>query len=111
MYNYKIDNEIKVGRVGADALRIEIGGKKATILTEDLAALVREELPKDRARDLFAEIEDREISCGKVRVQIKADREIKKGDYAVFTFDINRYLDKVTKKITGVRTNSFGFIY
>ncbi len=112
MYNYKLPGfkEIKIKRVGDYALEVDIEGHKAGVLTEDLAVMVRSELPKDRARDMFAEIDEKSISTGKVRVKIRANYDIKRGDYIVTSFDINRYLDGQNNK-TGVRVNSFGFIY
>jgi hypothetical protein len=109
MHKYQI-GKLAIDRVSDNQLELNLDGKKVKVFTEDLAALVREELPKDRAADLFAHIEEKMISQGKVRVIVEAKYDIKKGDYVCFTFDINRYLDKIGRPI-GVRTNNFGFIY
>lgn len=121
MYNYKIDNEIKIKRVGDDMLEFDVGGSTAKILTEDLAAVVTEELPRDRAKDLLSACEEKMISKGQVRIRIKAARDMKKGEEIRTTLDITRYIDDVNKRandspivipsFVGVRTNNQGFIY
>lgn len=107
---YNIGNKIEIRRSGKDMLEVKMGAESAKIFTEDLAALVREELPKDRAQKLFAEIEDKEIRSGEARVTVAARKDIKKGEYVSFKININRYLDS-QGHMTGVRTNKFGFIY
>ena len=120
-YTIKIDEQINVNRIGDDMLEIEIGGKKAKVLTEDLAMLVRQELPKDRAAEMFSEIEEKEVSHGKMRVAVKARTDIKKDDLVHFTVDVTRYLEKANKQLkkhnplatpfSAVRTTDYGFIY
>lgn len=107
---YNIGSKIEVRRAAGDMLEIKMGNESAKVFTEDLAALVRQELPKDRAEKLFAEIEDKEIRSGEARVTVAAKKNIKKGEYVSFKININRYLDS-QGHMTGVRTNKFGFIY
>lgn len=91
-----------VSRCGEDALKLELGGSEFTVLTEDLAALIRAELPKDRAKDLFSEIESTSMQMGKARVAVEARTDIKKGEQVAFTIDIGKYLDS-KGKVTGIR--------
>ena len=102
--------KLAVTRVSDDRVQLEIGKEKIIILTEDLATIVRLELPKDRAAELFNEIEEKAISRGKMRVQIVANRDIKQGEPVIFSVDVNKYLDKYGQP-TGVRTNLAGFIH
>lgn len=102
--------ELEVKRSGADVLTFKIGNKDVTVYTEDLAALVREELPKDRAKHLFSEIEDREILRGKARLVIRAEKDIKKGDYIRTSIDVSRYLDN-DRNPYALRTTQSGFIF
>lgn len=103
---------LKVDRHSDNELKFTIGNEEAVVFTEDLAALLKQELPKDRAMDLFAEIEEKEISTGKVRVGVEVKEDLKRGEKCVFTFDINRYMDTINKKFTGVRVNpTTGIIY
>lgn len=90
-------NKLEIDRHSEKALKFKLGKLDCIVLTEDLAAIVKEELPLDRAKDLFAEIEEKEVSKGKVRVVIKADKDIKQDENVCFTFDVTRYLDKVNK--------------
>ena len=114
---YQIGKNLKVARHNENMLELEIDGKKAHVFTEDLAALVRQELPQDRAAELFSEVEEKIVSSGKVRVCIKAHTDIKKDDPVIFQFDITRYMDTINKSplkkvgFTGVRTTNSGFIY
>lgn len=124
MYTIKLDNQIKIKRIGMDALEIEIGGKKARILTEDLACIVECELPEDRAKNLLSAVEEKTVSKGKMRLVLEAQRDLKKGDLIRATVDVTRYLDKVNAlqenrekksglilpRFSGVRTNNAGFI-
>lgn len=103
---YGIGDKLKVRRISKDKLRLEIGGEKVDVFTEDLAALVREELPKDRAKDLFSEIEERMIKQGKAQVRVQARKNIKKGEEVCFVIDINKYQDG-----SGIRTTDSGIIF
>jgi hypothetical protein len=94
---------LNIDRIGEDKLSIEIGDKKITMFTEDLAAVVKMELPKDRAQELFAEMEEKSVDKGKVAVVVKAQKDIKRGEMVAFTLDITRYLD-INNQPTGVRT-------
>lgn len=110
MSNYIIKSnrgsaKIEVKRSGHDTLELKIGDKKAEVFTEDLAALVRSELPEDRAKDLFMEIEEKTISKGKAWVAVQAKKDIKQGEMVKFLLDITKYAQG------GVRTNYSGFIY
>jgi hypothetical protein len=69
---------MSVERVGEDRLKLSVGKKEIEVFTEDLAALVRSELPEDRARELFSEIESTALSSGKARVAVTAQKDIKK---------------------------------
>ncbi len=105
MYNLRNmsgPDNMTISRIGTDCLQLKLGTKEFTVLTEDLAALVREELPKDRAAELFSETETASISQGKARVAVKAQHDIKQGEEVRFTIDINKYMD--SKGVaTGVR--------
>lgn len=103
--------KLRVSRADDDKLKFDIAGKSVILFTEDLAALIRTELPKDRAKDLFAAIEEENVSRGKVKVVVKAQKDIKSGDDVCFTFDVTRYMDKVNKGFTGLRTTKSGIIY
>lgn len=103
------DEKLQVKRVGADKLEISMGDKKMTAFTEDLAALVREELPKDRAQELFSEIETRTVQKGKARVAVIARENVKKGDQIRFTIDVAKYVDKYNNPV-GLRTLPNGFL-
>lgn len=121
-----LDKEVKIKRVAHDTLELEIGGKKAKVLTEDLAAIVSEELPKDRAKDMLSAIDEKLVSKGKIRISVKAGRDMKAGDVMRATMDITRYIDdanalnaKKNEKNKGgillpqfsaIRTNKAGFI-
>ncbi len=103
-------DDLKVKRVANDKVEIRIGDKKVLCFTEDLAALVRDCLPEDRAQELFSEIEDKMISQGKMRVIVKAQKDLKQGEPVAFTVNVNRYLDKYQNPI-GVRSLPNGFIF
>lgn len=120
-YTVKVDHEMKIKRIADDMLEFEIGGKTARMMTEDLAAVVVDELPKDRAKDLLSAVEEKMVSKGKIRIRIKASRDMKKGEEIRATMDITRYIDDVDKKASrgaglfiprfaGIRTNNQGFI-
>lgn len=121
-YVYKIDSEIRIKRIDSDMLEISVDGKKAKILTEDLAALVTAELPEDRAKNMLEAVEEKAVSKGKMRLVIEAKRDIKKGDFIRTSVDVTRYLEKANSqasqetgilipKFSGVRTNNAGFIF
>lgn len=107
---YNIGSDIKIARVSDDTIEINIKGKKARVLTEDMAAVIREELPADRANEMFAEIEEKAISKGKARVVVNAHKDIRAGEQVIFTIDVNRYLDR-HGNATGIRTTNSGIIY
>ena len=102
--------KVKIGRVSDKMLEIEVGGKKAKVFTEDLAEVVREELPADRAEELFAEMEEREILKGKARVVVKANKPIAKGEEVVFKIDVAKYLDSQGAP-SGVRATPSGILF
>ncbi len=99
--------KLKVQRVGETQLELDIKGSKQKVFTEDLAALVREELPKDRAADLFSEIEEKFIRKGKARVAVEARKDIKKGEKVVFVIDISKHVGDSN----GVRTTPTGILF
>lgn len=103
-------NHIEIKRVDDTTLELKIGDQSVKMFTEDLAAVVRDELPNDRAEELFAEMEERALSKGKMRVAIKAKKKIEKDETVVFTVDVNRYLDRYGN-VSGVRSTAAGFIY
>jgi hypothetical protein len=105
-----IGEKLKVKRVDANRLELSIGASKCIVFTEDLATIVRKELPEDRGAELFAEMEEKAIMKGKARVVVKAHHDIKKGDDVIFTFDITRYIDKLGNP-TGVRTTKGGILF
>jgi len=93
MYNLKSldgSENMTVTRANNDSLDLQIGSQRCRVLTEDLAALIRQELPKDRAKDLFSEIETETVQQGKVRVAVEAKKDIRKGDSVVFTLDVTK---------------------
>ncbi len=99
----------EVTRIDEDKLRIKIGGKETTVFTEDLAALIRSELPEDRAREMFSEVEEKMVQKGKARVVIRANKDIKKDDPVVFSIDIAKYIDKYNSPV-GMRLTKSGFL-
>lgn len=103
-------NNLHVSRKDKNALTLTIGEKDVTVLTEDLAALVRAELPEDRGAEMFSEIVEQEIKSGYARVIVEAEKDIKKGEQVCFKININRYLNK-SGETTGVRTTPSGIIY
>jgi len=107
MSYYKIGDKVTIKRADKDKLELDVGGNKAIVHTEDLAALVREELPNDRAKCLFSEIEERAISKGKARVVVTARKDIKKGEEVCFTLDITKYVGNSQ----GIRTTPSGLLY
>ena len=104
---YSIGDKVKIKRVANDKLEIQIKGEKAIVHTEDLAALVREELPNDRVSELFSEIEDRAMRKGKARVVVKTHKNLKAGEEVCFTIDINKYVGDSQ----GVIVTPSGLIY
>ena len=103
---YKIGDNLKLKRVGDARIELEINGKKSTVLTEDLAAVLSQELPNDRAQAMFAEIEETAIKKGKARVMVQAEKNIKKGETVCFSIDITKYADG-----SGIRTTDNGIIF
>jgi len=99
--------KIKVKRCGEDRLEFELEGNKTQVSTEDLAMIVREELPNDRAGELFAEMEEKFIQKGKARIVLKAEKDIKKGDPICAVIDINKFVGDTG----GVRTTQSGIIF
>lgn len=106
MTHYGIGDKLKIRRISKDRLRLEIGTEKADVFTEDLAALVREELPNDRSKQLFSEIEERAIKRGKARVVVQARKDIKKGEEVCFMIDITKYQDG-----SGIRHTPSGILF
>ena len=101
---------LKVKRIAGDKISLSIGSEKAECFTEDLAALVRDCLPEDRAAELFSEIEEKMMSSGKARVIVRAQKDIKQGEPVAFTIDVNKYMDS-HGRFTGIRTTKSGFIH
>jgi hypothetical protein len=114
MHTYKLKvqggTECNIDPIGARHVEISVGDKKATVNVNDLAMIVKECLPFETADELFADVDEREIQGGKIKVKIRANYDIKKGDYIVTSLDINKYLDKQGKP-TGIRTTKWGFAY
>ena len=114
MHKYKLKVEggtdCNIDSVGDRHVKIRVGNESATVNVNDLAMIVKECLPFETADELFGHVDEKEIQTGKVKVKIKADYDIKKGEHVFFNFDINKYLDK-QGNTTGVRTTSFGFVY
>ena len=104
---YEIGDKIKIKRCGPTKLEINVSGSKAQVFTEDLGYIVREELPKDRAKDLFSEVEERAFKRGKARVVVQAQKDIRRGEEVCFTIDINKYVGDSQ----GVRTTPAGLIF
>ena len=99
----------EIKRVGDNMLEIKIDGKTAKVFTGDLAEVVRAELPEDRAEQLFAEVDSQAISKGKVRVVVKAHKDIKRGDPVSFTLDVAKHLDS-SGNATAIRANKAGIL-
>lgn len=114
MHAYKLKVEggtdCNIDPVGDRHVSISVGGHKATVNVNDLASIVKQCLPVETAQEMFGHVDEREIQSGKVKVKIKANYDIKAGDYIVTSLDINKYLDKQGKP-TGVRTTKWGFAY
>ena len=111
MYNLGRDLEIK--RVADDLLEIKIGKQSTRVHTEDLAAVIRQELPNDRATEMFSEMETEMVTKGKARVVVEAHKDIKKGDPVCFTIDVTRHLDQARyagHEATGLRVTPGGII-
>ena len=108
MAKWHIDR-VEIDRCGEDALEITIEGKKAKILTEDLATVVKEELPQDRADKLLSAIDEQQVQDGKIRVMVEAKNNIKKGDTVRFMLDIRRYMDRHGNP-TGISTHKSGIL-
>lgn len=102
--------KLVIERTDGDALTFKIGDKSVVVATEDMAALVRAELPEDRGAELFSEVEERAVQRGKARVIVEAHKNIKQGERVVFTIDVSRYLDKY-KNPTGLRMTPSGFLF
>lgn len=107
MSYYGIGDKLKVVRKGPDTLEMQIGNEKVTVQTEDMAALVRDNLPDDRAAELFSEMQTREVQSGRVQVQVKAHKNIVKGEIVSFTFDVAKYVGDSK----GIRTSASGIIF
>jgi len=107
MAEYRIGDKVKIRRADKDKLELDVSGNKAIVHTEDLAALVREELPSDRATELFSEIEEKIMQKGKARVQVKAHKDLKAGEVVCFTIDVNKYVGNSG----GVRVTPSGLIF
>ena len=103
-------NKLEVTRISDERLELKINKEKVIILTEDLAALVRMELPADRAEQMFSEIDEQAITRGKMRVRVRAQHDIKRGEDVVFSVDVTKYIDKYGQP-TGIRGTKSGFIF
>jgi hypothetical protein len=101
--------KLTIDRCGGDMLEVIIGKEKAKIATEDLAQVVKEELPQDRADKLLAAIDEKQVSQGKIRVVVEAKNDIKKGDPVAFVLDVTRYVDKYNK-LGGFRATKAGIL-
>lgn len=102
---YRI-GQIDVRRVAEDRLELKINNEKATVFTEDLAALVASELPEDRARELLEGCESEIIRKGKAMVIVRAQKDIKKGEAVKFQIDVTKYQNR-----EGIRVTKNGLIY
>lgn len=99
-------------------MEIEIGGKKAKIFSGDMAAVVRACMGS-QADEYFAEVEEKNINKGNMRVAVVANGDIKKGEQVVFTVNVPSYIERANEQrkiqrlspLIGVRTNNSGFIY
>ena len=100
----------EIKRIDDDKLQIKIGDKNCVVFTEDLAALVKTELPLDRAAELFIEMQEKMVEKGRARVMVKAHKDIKQGDAVSFVIDITKYLDS-NKNSSGLRATASGFIF
>lgn len=109
-HKWHLGQDIAIERCGPDSLEIKIGDKKAKILTEDLMAVVAEELPADRADKLLSVIDEKQVRQGKMKVVVEAKNDIKKGEKVMFVLDVTRYLDSVGNP-TGIRATKSGIIY
>lgn len=120
-FTIKIDKEIKIRVLSDTTIEIDIDGHKAKAVTEDMAAIIRTCLPGNRGDEYFSEVEEKQVSKGKVMVRLKANSDMRQGDTFDVAFDITRYMENVNlqrKKesplllpYSGVRTNNSGFIY
>ena len=99
-------SDLEIDRAGPKSLGLKLGKEKCEVFTEDLAALIREELPKDRAAEMFSEVEEKMIMSGKARIVLRAERDLKKGDYIRATININKYVDG-----GGIRATKSGFLH
>lgn len=104
---YRIGEKLEVDRSGPDKLEFKMGDEKTQVFTEDLAALVKEELPNDRAMEFLSDVEEKFIQSGKARVMVRANRDIKRGENVVFTLDINKYVGDTG----GVRITPSGVLF
>ena len=101
---------LHVDRVGKDKLSLKIGEQKVTAFTEDLAAMIKMELPTERGNEIFSEFEEKSISKGKVGVVVQAQKDIKKGEAVAFSIDVTKYLDRQNNPL-GIRTAKTGLIF
>jgi len=108
-YEYRI-GKMEARRAGPDKLEFKINSEKATVFTSDMAALLMTELPKDEARKLISDIEERMITKGKARIILKAQKDIKKGEDICATIDISKYMDSQGKP-SGIRVTKSGIIF
>lgn len=101
---------LEIDRHSPTMLSLKLGDKKVNVLTEDLAQIVRQELPNDRGAELFSEIEEKSITKGKARIHLQASKDLKKGDDIWATIDITKYMDSHGRP-QGIRTTYSGLIY
>jgi hypothetical protein len=111
-YTLKVEGgaECHIDRKGDRFIDIKVGEGSATVNVNDLAMIVKECLPVETAQEMFGHVDEREIQSGKVKLKIKANYDIKAGDYIVTSLDINKYLDKQGKP-TGIRTTKSGILF
>ena len=106
MSYYGIGEKFKVKRLSGGRLELGIGQEKVTVLVEDLAALVRDNLSESRAAEMFSEIQEKLVTKGKAMVNVKAKKDIKKGDIVSFVIDVTKYVNS-----GGVRVTKSGIIF
>lgn len=102
--------DLHINKTKDNRVDIKVGDETININVNDLAWAVKECLPVETAQEMFGNVDEKQIQSGKVKVKIRANYDIKKGDYIVTSLDINKYLDSQGKP-TGIRTTKWGFAY
>jgi len=103
--------KLGISRVDKGIIRLHLGEEQIEVLTEDLAAAIRSELPADRAEKMLSETEERVVSKGDVMVQVKSHTNIRKGESIQFKFNVTRYLDSINGQFVGVRADKFNYTF